>query len=47
MTLFELRNAELVSEFDHHVRSHPEWADCIPDHALVVLLLMNFGSPVR
>jgi len=39
MTLFELRNAELVSEFDRYVREHPEWADLIPSHALVALLL--------
>ncbi|MGE0684478.1 MAG: DUF5647 family protein [Candidatus Binatia bacterium] len=37
MTLFELRNAELVSEFDRYVREHPEWADRIPDNALVAL----------
>ena len=39
MTLFEVRNAELVSEFDRYVREHPECADLIPDHALVALLL--------
>ena len=39
MTLFELRNAELVSEFDRYVREHPEWAELISDHALVALLL--------
>ncbi len=39
MTLFELRNAELVSEFDRYVREHPEYADLIPGHALVALLL--------
>ena len=39
MTLFEVRNAELVSEFDRYVREHPEWADLIPNHALVTLLL--------
>jgi hypothetical protein len=38
MTLFEVRNAELVSEFDRYVREHPEFADLIPDHALVALL---------
>ena len=39
MTLFEVRNAELVSEFDRYVREHPEFADSIPNHALVALLL--------
>jgi len=29
MTLFEVRNAELVSEFDRYVREHPEYADLI------------------
>ena len=39
MTIFEVRNAELVSEFDRYVREHPEFADLIPDNALVALLL--------
>jgi len=39
MTLFELRNAELVSEFDRYVREHPEWAEHIPNEALVALLM--------
>lgn len=39
MTLFEVRNADLVSEFDRYVREHPEFADIIPDYALVALLL--------
>ena len=39
MILFEVRNAELVSEFDRYVREHPEFADLIHDQALVALLL--------
>jgi len=39
MTIFEVRNAELVSEFDRYVREHPEFADPIPHNALVALLL--------
>jgi hypothetical protein len=39
MTIFEVRNAELVSEFDRYVREHPEFADSIPNNALVALLL--------
>lgn len=30
MTVFEGRNAELVSEFARYVREHPEFADAIP-----------------
>lgn len=39
MTIFEVRNAELVSEFDRYVRERPEFADSIPHNALVALLL--------
>lgn len=39
MTIFEVRNAELVSEFDRYVREHLEFADSIPNNALVALLL--------
>lgn len=39
MTIFEVRNAELVSEFDRYVREHPEFVDTIPDNALVALLV--------
>ncbi len=30
---------ELVTEFDCHVREHPEFAEGIPDNALVAMLL--------
>jgi hypothetical protein len=39
VTLLEVRNAELVSEFDRYVRQYPEFADSIPNNALVALLL--------
>jgi hypothetical protein len=39
MTLFEVRNAELVEEFDRYVQKHPEFGDLIPDQALIALLL--------
>jgi hypothetical protein len=39
MNMFEQRNAELVTEFDRYVREHPEFADKIPDGALVAVLL--------
>jgi hypothetical protein len=39
MNMFEQRNAELVTEFDRYIREHPEFADKIPDGALVAVLL--------
>lgn len=39
MNVFEQRNAELVTEFDRYAREHPEFADQIPDGALVAVLL--------
>lgn len=39
MNVFEQKNAELVTEFDRYVREHPEFADQIPDNALVAMLV--------
>lgn len=39
MNIFEQKNAELVTEFDRYVREHPEFAERIPDNALVAVLL--------
>ena len=39
MNVFEQKNAELVTEFDRYVREHPDFADQIPDGALVAVLL--------
>jgi len=39
MNVLEQKNAELVTEFDRYVREHPEFADQIPDGALVAMLL--------
>jgi len=39
MNVFEQKNAELVTEFDRYVREHPDFADRIPDNALVAMLL--------
>jgi len=39
MNVFEQKNAELVTEFDRYVREHPEFADQIPDGALVAVLI--------
>jgi hypothetical protein len=37
MNRFEQKNAELVTEFDRYVIEHPQFAESIPDGALVVL----------
>ena len=39
MNVFERKNSDLVTEFDRYVREHPEFADQIPDGALVAVLL--------
>ena len=39
MNAFEKKNAELVTEFDRYVREHPDFAERIPDHALVAMLI--------
>lgn len=39
MNVFERRNSELVTEFDRYVREHPEFAERIPDNALVAMLV--------
>ena len=39
MNVFELKNSELVTEFDRYVREHPDFADRIPGNALVAMLV--------
>ena len=39
MNVLEQKNAELVTEFDRYVREHPDFADQIPNHALVAMLV--------
>lgn len=39
MNVLEQRNAELVTEFDRYVREHPDFAERIPDNALVAMLV--------
>ena len=39
MNIFEQKNAELVTEFDRYVREHPDFAERIPDNALVAMLV--------
>ena len=35
MNVFEQKNTEPVAEFDRYVREHPDFAERIPDNALV------------
>lgn len=39
MNKFERKNAQLVTEFDRFIFENPEFADSIPDHALVAMQL--------
>ena len=39
MNVFEQKNAELVTEFDRYVREHLDFAERIPDNALVAMLV--------
>ena len=39
MNVFEQKSAELVAEFDRYVREHPDFADRIPNNALVAILV--------
>jgi len=39
MIRFEIKNTELIKEFDRYVREHPEFADGIPRNAVVVMQL--------
>ena len=39
MNVFEQKNAELVTEFDRYVREHPQFADGIPEGAVVAMLV--------
>lgn len=39
MNVFEQKNGELVTEFDRYVREHPDFAERIPDNALVAMLV--------
>jgi Family of unknown function (DUF5647) len=41
MNVFEQKNAELVTEFDRYVREHPDFAERIPDNALVAMQSME------
>lgn len=39
MNSFELRNTELIKEFNRYVREHPKVADQIPNDAIIILHL--------
>ncbi len=39
MNKFERKNAQLVTEFDRFIIENPQFADSIPDHALVAMQL--------
>ncbi len=38
MNVFKQKNAELVTKSDRYVREHPDFAERIPDNALVPML---------
>ena len=39
MNVMERKNTELVKEFNTYVREHPEFAEQIPDNAVVIMQL--------
>ena len=39
MNVMERKNTELVKEFNTYVREHPEFAEQIPDKAVVIMQL--------
>jgi len=39
MNVMERKNTELVKEFNTYVREHPEFAERIPDNAVVIMQL--------
>jgi len=39
MNVMERKNTELIKEFNRYIREHPEFADSIPNNAVVVLQL--------
>lgn len=41
MNPFERKNTELIKEFNRYIREHPEFADSIPDDAVIVMQLVR------
>lgn len=39
MNIFDLKNSQLIKEFNRYVREHPDFADDIPKDAVVVMQL--------
>lgn len=39
MNIMERKNTELIKEFNRYIREHPEFANSIPNNAMVVMLL--------
>ncbi|MGR3319671.1 MAG: DUF5647 family protein [Candidatus Anammoxibacter sp.] len=39
MNVMERKNTELIKEFNRYIREHPEFADNIPNNAVVVMQL--------
>jgi hypothetical protein len=39
MNIMEMKNTELIKEFNRYVREHPEFADSIPNNAIVIMQL--------
>lgn len=39
MNIMERKNTDLVKEFNSYIREHPEFADGIPNNAIVIMQL--------
>jgi hypothetical protein len=39
MNIMERKNTDLIKEFNRYIREHPEFADRIPENAIVVMQL--------
>ena len=39
MNIMERKNTDLIKEFNRYIRDHPEFADSIPNNAIVIMQL--------
>lgn len=39
MNIMEMKNTDLIKEFNRYIREHPEFADNIPNNAIVIMQL--------
>jgi len=39
MNIMERKNTDLIKEFNRYIREHPEFADNIPNNAIVIMQL--------